>query len=701
VPPRFRFEVDPTHVSFKSAGDILHDAAITRQAVALLRTTFAMPVGHPMQIALVDRKLISLSAPDGSQAVAVGLELGPDPTATERPRQIVNVITAGKDFAVAVSRDYILSLLRPQLDALEATTTTVEVGFLFLTAKYTVKITSATVQWGLDTISSGGMTMPCGALDLTINGKGETTSAAPDGTFTIRHRILLGFNPAVQSLFLQPKGGAAVSADFGGIGLIENVIEDEIASNYNTQMTSALAAAGPQVAVISRFRDFLASQLRMSDEHAAVTLDAAEFVMDGLLLRGKVSLTPRSRPVVQFGPLPDASGYGAFRSWFPGGRITEFGWQWQLTTPELLASPPAQQRQHADRFVVQPAVEMPGLPPPSGGLFHAGRVCLGLKGLVIDPVTGAEVPAVAGSCVAVDVSAPGFLSDIASGSLRWRLGTDVEMGVVEAGGGGVDAQPFNILLYHAGASSASLDAVIESIDNAAQDDAGLLVLMLVAEGGLDETAAARLRDAAPQHEATVRVIEDVSAEWARAFGVSDYEAFRLITAEGVLAWSHDGAIDAQALSAALREHLVPSPSPQLLPLRPDAIIGRRAPHAYLDPPLGERLSLAQLRGRPVTLCFALPGADSSLEQIRRLQGEADQEPGLIAMILTDADAAEATALAGTAPSRLIVTADPHRSTTSAFGVHIWPTMITIDEAGIIASVTTGLQPASEQRPAQA
>ena len=56
--------------------------------------------------------------------------------------------------------------------------------------------------------------MPCGALDLTIQGKGETPSSiAPNGTFTIQHRILLGFNPAVHSLFLVPKGGPAVSAN--------------------------------------------------------------------------------------------------------------------------------------------------------------------------------------------------------------------------------------------------------------------------------------------------------------------------------------------------------------------------------------------------------------------------------------------------------------------------------------------------------
>ena len=699
VPPSVRFDLDPTNVTFRSAGDTSHDAAIARQVAALLRTTFAMPGGHPMLVPLVDRKLISLSAPDGSQAVAVGFELGPAPVATERPRQIANVITGGKDFALAVSRDFILGQLRPQLDALLATTTSVEVSALFVHVTYTVKITSATANWGVDAISAGGTTTSCGALDLTIQGKGTTTSIAPNFTFTITHRILLAFNPSAHALFLTPKGGPDVSVHLGGIGPAEDVIAGKIESTYNAQIAGVLAAALPQLALMSGFSDFVAEQLKMSDDHAQATLDAAEFTVDGFVLRGTASLTPRTQPVVQFGPLHDASGYGGFLSWFPGGRITNFHWEWVPAGLFLVVLPP-QHRDHADRFVVQPGVEMPGLPRPSDGQINGGSVCLSLEGLVIDPVTGAEVPASASACLSVDAPPPEFLRDIVDAPLRWGLGEGQEMGVVEAGHSVPGAEPCNTLLYHVGLSSEppSLDAVLQGVDGAERDDAGLLLLTLIRERGVDEAAAARLSRSAPKRGAAARVVEDVAAEWARAFHVSANEALRLVTADGRLAWSHDGPIDAEALSAALREHLVPSASPQFLPLRPGAGVGRKAPNISLDPSPDERLALVQLRGRPVTLCFTLVGSDSSLEQIRRLKGAADREQGFVAVVLTDADAMEAASFAGTHAPHLVVTPDPHRRITDAFGVFVWPTTITINEAGIVACVTSGLHPEYEQAP---
>ncbi len=687
LPPRFVFDLDATRVSFKSEGNTSHDAAIAKQIVALLKTSFAMPSGHPMVGYLVDRKLISLSA-GGSQAVAVGFELFPGPAGTERPRQIKNIVTAGRDFAFAAGREYILSLLRPQLDALEATTISAHVQFLVLSADYTIKITSATVQWGLDTLPAGGT---CAAFDLTIQGKGDTSSSiAPNGTFTIKHRILLGFSPAQHSLFLVPKGGPAVSAHFGGIGLVESVIEDAIRSNYNSQLPNVFAAAAPQLAGISQFGEFLDTQLQISDDKAKSVIDAAEFTNDGLVLRGSVSLTPRARGRVQFDPLPDATGYGAFLSWFPGGRIVAFHWLWQ---PDPSSADVARQSL-VDRFVIQPDLPMPGLPHPAGGPIQGGRVCLTIQGLVIDPATGAEVPAVANGCVSVQLEPPSFLEDIAIARLKWKVGADA---VVEAGHGGASAQPFNTLLYHVGGATeqGSVDAVFEGIGTARRDDAGLLVLALIPEGGLDQPAAARLRDAAAPGEAVVRVVEDSAGEWAQAFRVSAGEGLRLVTADGRPAWSHDGPIDPGTLSAALREHLVPSPSPRFLPLRPEAAIGRLAPEAYLDIASGERLSLAHLRGRPVTLCFALPEVESSLEQFRRLRSETDEDRGFVAVILTDGDATEAAGLADTPEPRVVVAPDPHRSITGAFGVHVWPTTITIDEAGIVASVTTGFHPTYE------
>ena len=151
--------------------------------------------------ALMDEKLLSLAPDPAHQVVAFAGELGPGPAATEVPHEVTNVFTAGQDFAVAASSDFVVSLLRPALDALDATSATVQVDIGFDTIVYRVEITSATATWGVDTITgAGGVTLQVGALDFRIDGTGKTSSISPDGTFTITHRILVGFHPGTQSL---------------------------------------------------------------------------------------------------------------------------------------------------------------------------------------------------------------------------------------------------------------------------------------------------------------------------------------------------------------------------------------------------------------------------------------------------------------------------------------------------------------------
>jgi hypothetical protein len=223
---------------------------------------------------------------------------------------------------------------------------------------------------------------------------------------------------------------------------------------------------------------------------------------------------------------------------------------------------------------------------------------------------------------------------------------------------------------------------------AQRDDAGLLVLVLVPHGGLEDQAI--LAENVPAGHAVVRVIEDVSGNWARAFGISTDEgqAQRLITPDAQLAWSHDGSIDAETLGAALREHLVPAPAPQFLPRRPGVAIGRQAPDVLLGPIQGERIPLGQLRGHTVTLCFALPDTQSSLTEIGHLAGDAYSH-SLVALILTDTDAADAADVARTLTSDVLITPDPWRLITRTYGVNVWPTTITIDESGLVAATSTG------------
>ena len=255
-------------------------------------------------------------------------------------------------------------------------------------------------------------------------------------------------------------------------------------------------------------------------------------------------------------------------------------------------------------------------------------MCLDLEGLVIDPISGREVPAqYHDDCISVEAPPPPPWSwgiKIGNVPVLWRLVYGEETAVVEPGRR-ADGAACNTLVYHA-RSARGLDllpAVVDGIERADRDDAGLLVLVAVPEGDLDREVAAAVHAAAPASDVLVRVAEDVGGGWSDRFDVAagGGDALRLVAPDGTIAWSHDGSISAEDVAAALREHLVDAPPPEFVALRPGARIGEPAPDVMLALAPGSRMPLGRLRGSPVTLCFALPSSDSSQAAMRARRGE--------------------------------------------------------------------------------
>jgi hypothetical protein len=719
LPPRYHFDVDPSTVSFTSFGDTSQDAAIARQAVALLKTVFATAGGQPMLEQLKERKLISLVGPDGSQVVAIGVERGPGTPGIQQPANITRVLTAGQDFAVAASREFALSLLEPHLKALEQSHPVVHIevsvlGFSVVSADYVVDFAPA-ASWALDTATVGGVTLPCGAIDLTVAGRATTSSALPNCSFTIRDRLLVIFNPSTQVLVLDRKGTPNVQVDVAGPagGAAEGPVRDKITDKYKTRMDEALQAARPQMVLATLTSNVVTQQLKLSDPQASIKLVSAEFSQDGAVVRGSISLSPRQRGVVSFGALNDLTGYGAFLSWFPGGRIVAFSWKWEPPPPAPDGT--TLDRAVVDRFVFQPPEGMPGLPPPDGGATVGGRVCVSIHGLVIDPVTGLERPALVTDCYSVPdplviipiFPIPGLgvtaATDRVTTPLWMRVGRDRETAIVDAARATEDMSMANTLLVSAGSGVSSLDEVIEGIDGADRDDAGLLVLVLVPEGGLSSDAASAARAKAPQREAPIRVIEDIGGSWSRAFGLSfdAGEALRLIGADSRVLWSHDGPIEAATLSGVLREHLQASGTPGLVPQRPGPAVGRRPPGLPVQADAGGDQDGPVERGlvdQSVTVCFALGWAASSRAQVYRLNERSATGGELVVVVLTDATSGEAAAFAEEHAPRVIVVPDPDRTITAQHDVWLWPTTITLGPDGTVVSSTAGSHPDDDVPP---
>jgi hypothetical protein len=669
-----------------------------------------MPGGHPVLPLLMDHKLITLAAPGGAQVVAVGFDLGPGDIKVEQPRQISRIVTGGRDVAVAASVEFVKSLVQPHLDALAtSTTTTIHIDVLFTSVDYVVDVTSTSLSWGLDTFTAGGVTAPCGALDLAIEGTATTTSVLPNIPFTIRDRFLVAFNPTNEVLGVAPKGEPTVNAQVSGIGVAESAVESKIAQQYKQYRTQALTAAFPRLLAVASLDNVVEAQLKATDDQASVTLDSAEFSMDGIVVRGTVSLSPRTPGFVQIAPLGDLSGYSAFLSWLPGGRIESFEWRWLVphTEPDLTLA-----RQVRERFTFQPPEGMPGLPPPSGLEPEGGHVCLIIEGLVVDPVSGAEVRAFARDCytapdppviivipIPIGDSAPVGIT--AAPPLWVRVGSDPELGVSEAGRAGAGRAPCNTLLYRpAGGDTADrLDAIVDGIDQAERDDAGLQLLVVVPAGQLTDAAAVRARSRRCQREVAASVIEDVRGGWAQRFAleVDAGESLRLITADGRVAWAYDGPVEASTLASALQEHLTPSDPPDLTPPLPGPAIGRAVPRLVPRQTDDDGATSSGL-DHPMTLCFALGWPESSQAELRRLDALAAEEGQLVVVILTDAGSAEAAEAQRPAPNVLVVP-DPDRTITDQYDIWMWPTSLTLDAGGLVVGVTVGIHPHDAEAPA--
>ena len=113
------------------------------------------------------------------------------------------------------------------------------------------------------------------------------------------------------------------------------------------------------------------------------------------MLRGRIGLSPRHLHRDEVDKLPDHTGYTAFRSVIPGGVIDEYHWRWYFATgPVPAGSPPDGTEVHADRFFLRPTAEVPGIPHYPRGATEpkvpTGRVCLMIRGRVVNDVTGHE-----------------------------------------------------------------------------------------------------------------------------------------------------------------------------------------------------------------------------------------------------------------------------------------------------------------------
>jgi peroxiredoxin len=240
----------------------------------------------------------------------------------------------------------------------------------------------------------------------------------------------------------------------------------------------------------------------------------------------------------------------------------------------------------------------------------------------------------------------------------------------------------NLLVHFADANSAAdIRVLTEALKHAKRSDAPTAVMAVVPVGHVE---------ALPYTPGIIYAEND--AAWERAFGL--HKAARPLTIivdpTGKLAWRHEGAIAREALSAALTKTLLPTITRPPKLMRLNATLGQPAPNFLFEYTRGHALPLAKLKGRRVVLVFWRTGSAPSLQAIAApAHGKNGGQPPLV-LAINDGEAPEhAHRVLSEAKLSAVAVADPGRQIASAYGVSVWPTIVSIDASGIISGIQMG------------
>jgi hypothetical protein len=690
------------------------EAKITRQIARLLATRFAARP-HPVSKHFKRGSMRTLNAPIGGSAVAMPLGLSGEPVG--QINSIDNLILDNADCAIGITRDYIMGLAEPALAGIRSYNPTIGIHVhvdtprpfpdVDISTVYRVSVDPPTVEW-----------QPHGnfaVIKIKFSGSAKTDSVLPNATFDVDQDIVLNFDAGGEVLWLS-RGSGNVRAHSDGVG--SNIVADNVSKAVGKAVQSRVDAACSQAqptldAMIGRKQELI-DQLRTLDPNADAYFNQAVFVRDGIILRGVIPLSSRVAPVGNYDKTLEQDGFTALESWIPGGRVDKIEWSWTWAGGD-----PPGKANYEDRFVLRRPAGIRGrwgvgvaLRQPLPGLDGNGSVCVKIRGVRVDSVTGLLVPVESLSrCRRYGLNPSVFTR---TGRLFLRdvpeLSQDVpfpQLAVIAMEAADRVTASNTLLIYLERGWNDEIASTLRSgLETTRRDNAGLSMLVLFREGVLESAGSQQAR---PIQELGVRlgiatmVNEDVRGSWAKAYDLhrgSEY-SWRLLSPAGGATWAHEGRVSTAELASAFDHGLFPSPPARPAPIRVGTTVGLQVVATALYPGILDTLDDFASECPPITLgtlgvgeavvAFVQRDSMASHAQLRTLAARYSQrERGPAVVVVVDgAGAHETERMKHELGIDFATIPDPQGTIANRFAVRVWPTTITLDHAGFISAVDIG------------
>jgi peroxiredoxin len=660
-----------------------------------LRTSF-LPSSVTLPSSVADVQLKTLPG-----TVAVLLNLSSHPAAVA---SVTNVFLAGgDDFAFAAGRDYIFNTLGPIVDAILSQpplNITVTFGYHFSF---------------LITLNSASFDLQPGKIVLNINAHAQPTNHTWVGS--------ADFTIAVE-FFLQPSGNTVqlgvgnVSISFntsltGAFADLVDYFTGDVSSSVKNAVMNALNAANAFAIVDQMFNadtnlgNFINAQLSSPDgtpppqpQQISLMYTAADIQSAGVVLRGLLLLKPWPDPYVEYEPIATSGSqpinrvvseqdYSALKTWIPGGRVDQYEWSYQGQTTPFEVDP--------NRFVLMMTsiLTQPGsVMARTTALAGYTPLCLTVRGTQIrnygpgvnpQPVSArvcgyTRFPIVLGGLVATAGAVPPMIALTHPGP----GGEVVVTGQASVQTSQTGRPVPNLIVHFADAKSAAqLEVLTEALKQSKKKrDAATAIVAVLQPGQLAKSPFVP----------GVTYSEDSDAAWEGLLGLKSVKVplTGIVTPAGKVAWQTEGMPDLESLAAALDKNLISTGAVQITVPRLNVRIGQTAANFVFELASGREMPLSKLRGRGVTLVFWKAASRASIDAVRAVQAASSKSSGTVVLAVNDGDAAQiARTVAAESGFSDALVADPQRNVSSAYGVEIWPTLVSLNASGVITAIRYG------------